>query len=77
MHRWIGFFALSGLLLTTVPAQAADDRVDKLPEKYRTWLEEEVVYIIAEVEKETFLSLESPVSEKDRQSRAWCDLLSA
>jgi len=58
MHRWIGFFALSGLLVTTVPAQAADDRVDKLPEKYRTWLEEEVVYIIAEVEKETFLRLE-------------------
>ncbi|MFW6140528.1 MAG: GWxTD domain-containing protein [Acidobacteriota bacterium] len=30
-----------------------------LPEKYRVWLEEEVVYIITPIEKEVFLQLES------------------
>ncbi|MBC7364034.1 MAG: GWxTD domain-containing protein [Candidatus Aminicenantes bacterium] len=33
--------------------------IKKLPEKYRQWLEEEVVYIISQKEKEVFLSLEN------------------
>ncbi|MGB9835148.1 MAG: GWxTD domain-containing protein [Candidatus Saccharicenans sp.] len=33
--------------------------IKNLPEKYRRWLEEEVVYIISQKEKEVFLSLEN------------------
>ena len=36
----------------------ADERVDRLPEEHRVWLEEEVVYIITEVEREVFLGVE-------------------
>ena len=38
---------------------AADDRVERLSEEHRKWLQEEVVYIITEREQETFLSLET------------------
>ncbi len=37
----------------------ADDRLDKLPPVHRTWLEEEVVYIITDKEKDLFISLET------------------
>ena len=37
----------------------ADERVDRLPSEYRKWLEEEVVYIILERERDVFLSLET------------------
>ncbi len=37
---------------------AADERVDRLPEEHRVWLEEEVVYIITEAEREVFLGVE-------------------
>ncbi len=36
----------------------ADERVDRLPEEHRVWLEEEVVYLITEVEREVFLELQ-------------------
>ena len=36
----------------------ADERVDRLPEEHRVWLEEEVVYIITEAEREVFLAVE-------------------
>jgi GWxTD domain-containing protein len=49
-------FAL-GLSALSFGATLADEREDKLPEPYRTWLREEVTYIISEVERETFLSL--------------------
>ncbi len=44
---------------------AADDRVDRLSEEHRKWLQEEVVYIITEREQETFLSLET-LEERNR-----------
>ena len=39
-------------------AAVADERVDRLPEEHRVWLEEEVVYIITEAEREVFLGVE-------------------
>ena len=38
---------------------AEDDRLERLPEEHRVWLEEEVVYIITPPEREVFLGLES------------------
>ena len=40
-------------------AAAEDDRLERLPEEHRLWLEEEVVYIITPPEREVFLGLES------------------
>ena len=53
------------LALVAGAALAADERVDKLPEVYRKWLEEEVVYIIAKREKDVFLEL-TTTQERDR-----------
>ena len=53
------------LALVAGTALAADERVDKLPEVYRKWLEEEVVYIIAKREKDVFLEL-TTTQERDR-----------
>ncbi|HXV62452.1 MAG TPA: GWxTD domain-containing protein [Vicinamibacteria bacterium] len=36
-----------------------DERVDRLPQNYREWIEKEVIYIIADKEREAFLNLES------------------
>jgi len=57
-------FALLAALAVSFNA-SADEREDKLPEPYKKWLKEEVNYIISDVERETFLSLES---EMERQS---------
>ena len=47
------------LLITGAALSAsADERVDRLPEEHRVWLEEEVVYIITEAEREVFLGVE-------------------
>ncbi len=46
-------------LLALVLLVAADERVDRLPEEYRNWIEKEVVYIIADTERDAFLDLES------------------
>ena len=46
-------------LLVLVLLVAADERVDRLPEEYRNWIEKEVVYIIADKERDAFLDLES------------------
>jgi GWxTD domain-containing protein len=43
----------------------ADDRVKKLNEEHRNWLEKDVVYIITDREKDVFLSLET-VEERNR-----------
>ena len=52
--------AVALALLVAVPAVAfGDERVERLPEEHRVWLEEEVVYIITETEREVFLGLES------------------
>ena len=48
---------IGGLVLAALGA--AQVRVRDLPAKYRTWLEEEVVYIITPQEKEIFLKLQS------------------
>jgi GWxTD domain-containing protein len=46
-------------LVAFLPLPAgADERVDRLPEEHRVWLEEEVVYIITEAEREVFLGVE-------------------
>ncbi len=48
------------VILICIGASAlADDRVDKLTPEHRTWLEEEVAYVITDKEREAFLSLES------------------
>lgn len=48
-----------GLVLFAGALAGADERVDRLPEEHRVWLEEEVVYIITEAEREVFLGVES------------------
>lgn len=52
-----------GTLVATI-ALGADERLEKLGPEHRTWLEEEVVYIITERERDVFLSLET-VEERD------------
>ncbi|HXV65489.1 MAG TPA: GWxTD domain-containing protein [Vicinamibacteria bacterium] len=37
----------------------ADDRLEKLTPEHRKWLEQEVVYVITEAEREAFLSIET------------------
>ncbi len=51
------------LLLTS--AAAADERVDRLPEDHKSWLERDVVYLITDRERDVFLTLES-VDERNR-----------
>ncbi len=50
-------------ILGAAPA-VKDEREDKLPEPYKTWLREEVVYIISKVEREAFLALETEGERK-------------
>ncbi len=52
------------ILLTITPLQAEKKSPKDLPEKYRKWLEEDVVYIISNTEKEVFLQLET---DKERE----------
>ncbi len=51
------FLALAGFL--TAPASAQEDAGAPLAEEHRVWLEEEVVWIITETEREVFLGLAS------------------
>ena len=60
------------LALTTGAALAADERVERLPEVYREWLEEEVVYIITKREKNVFLDL-TTIQERDRFIESFWD----
>ena len=57
------FPAILGAVL--VSSAAADERVDRLTEEHKTWLEQEVVYIITERERDVFLSLET-LDERNR-----------
>ena len=50
----------------------ADERLDRLSEDERAWLEEEVVYIIAKEEREVFLDLET-LDERQRFMDAFWD----
>ena len=56
---------MTALLGPALAASSADDRVEKLNPGHRKWLEEEVVYIITDKERETFLTLQS-VEERAR-----------
>lgn len=58
MKRIFSAFLL-GLLLGMCCMQAASRKISDLPEKYRKWLTEEVVYIITAVEKNAFLQLDN------------------
>ena len=51
---------------------AADERLDRLSEDERGWLEEEVVYIISPNEREVFLNLETR-EERERFAQAFWD----
>jgi GWxTD domain-containing protein len=53
-------------------AAGAEERLDKLTPEHRKWLEEEVVYIITNQEKEVFLSVET-VEERNRFIEAFWD----
>lgn len=57
---FLGCFATVVTLVATPPATAAtaQDRLERLPDEYRKWLEQEVVYIITERERDAFLDLE-------------------
>lgn len=57
MNYWKKTAAVSILLMCLSIFSAAVKQNDKLPPHHRTWLEEEVVYIITPVEREVFLSL--------------------
>jgi GWxTD domain-containing protein len=54
----VGFVLVAAL-------SSADERVDRLPPEYKKWLEEEVVYIITDIERDVFLEL-STREERDR-----------
>jgi GWxTD domain-containing protein len=49
--------AIATLLLGAFRLSFADERLDKLNPEHRTWIEEEVVYIITDQERNVFLSL--------------------
>ena len=57
---FLGCVATAVTLVATPPATAAtaQDRLERLPDEYRKWLEQEVVYIITERERDAFLDLE-------------------
>jgi GWxTD domain-containing protein len=64
MLRTFLFAALLG-------ASPSDEREDKLPEPYRTWLREEAVYIISKVEREAFLGLSTEGERKSFVEVFW------
>jgi GWxTD domain-containing protein len=47
------------LIAATAVAASADDRIDRLSDQHRKWIEQEVVYIISDREREAFLDLEA------------------
>jgi GWxTD domain-containing protein len=58
--------ALAGaLILAATGLVSADERVEKLPREHRVWLEEEVVYIVTDRERDVFLSIPT-VEERNR-----------
>jgi len=50
---------LALMILILIPLSTAKEKRAKLPEKYKKWVEEEVVYIITPKEKDIFLQLET------------------
>ncbi|MGH9335179.1 MAG: GWxTD domain-containing protein, partial [Vicinamibacteria bacterium] len=63
----VGFMKLAAaivLVLVGGGSAPADERLDRLPPEDRKWIEEEVVYIITDRERELFLSLGSSEERK-------------
>ena len=54
-----------GLILASALFAVPQDGVDRLPEHHKKWLQEEVLYLISEVERDVFLRLES---EQEREA---------
>jgi GWxTD domain-containing protein len=59
MNRKLLFPLLATFLLSSLVPLSADERLDALSKDERAWLEEEVVYIISDAEREVFLSLKT------------------
>lgn len=63
MKKKIKFLIIFLILLSLLPLQtqgaSSKKKLKDLPEKYRKWLQEEVVYIISPREKDVFLQLET------------------
>ena len=49
----------------------ADERIDRLPDHHRDWIEKEVLYIIADKEREAFLDLQSEEERAAFMSAFW------
>lgn len=68
-------FLLFGLLTGSASVASAaittDERVDALPEQHRVWLEQEVLYIISDTEKDVFLGLESELERESFVEAFW------
>jgi GWxTD domain-containing protein len=62
-HSRVAAFLLAAVSIA-LPARS-DDRVKKLSEEHRSWLERDVVYIITDRERDVFLSL-ATVEERNR-----------
>lgn len=60
------------LLAVAIQASAEDERLERLSEDERAWLEQEVVYIITDEEREVFLSLPTQ-EERERFVEAFWD----
>ncbi len=52
-------FTSAGFAQNKSKSSSTKELIKALPEKYKKWIEEEVVYIISPKEKEVFLSLEN------------------
>ena len=76
MTRTTRRLARLAVLLAVLPAVAMaaqeelsrNEKIERLREDHRTWLEEEVVYIITDREEDVFLSLETASSRSSGTS---------
>lgn len=59
MKRQTGYFLLALILLLPLCGNGQKKSPRDLPDKYRVWLEEEVIYIITPKEKDVFLQLQT------------------
>ena len=57
--RFLAGCVLAGGLAGPVAASAQDERLERLTPEHRTWIEEEVVYINTDAERDFFLALET------------------
>lgn len=70
MKRMIWLF---GILLPSLVMPAINEKelLKKLPARYKTWLTEDVVYIIAEKEREVFLQLDTDLERESFIKAFW------